>query len=83
MDIPPIHVPVDRVVCMTMTQLGSFATLDSYDKVVATSNTQRTRNPEWLRRLNDGRVSRIGMEPEVAKVPLMMTRRTGKPYLPD
>lgn len=65
-DIPDgytaIHVPVERVVCMTMTQLGAFATLDSYDKVVATSNTQRTRNPEWLRRLDDGRVSRIGME---------------------
>lgn len=57
-----ISTPVERVICMTTPQLAGFTGLDAYDKVVATSNTRRMQNKEWLARLNDGRVKKIGME---------------------
>lgn len=57
-----IPTPVDRVICMTTPQLAGFTGLNAYDKVVGTSNTRRMQNKEWLARLNDGRVKKIGME---------------------
>lgn len=57
-----ISTPVERVICMTTPQLAGFTGLDAYDKVVATSNTRRMQNKEWLARLNDGHVKKIGME---------------------
>lgn len=57
-----ITIPVKRVVCMTTPQLKAFSMLDAYDCVVATSDTRRMQDKEWLKRLEDGRVSRIGIE---------------------
>ena len=65
-DIPQdytiIRTPVRRIVCMTTPQLKAFSLMDAYDCVVATSNTRRMQDPEWLARLDDGRVKRIGIE---------------------
>ena len=47
---------------MTTPQLAGFTGLNAYDKVVATSTTRRMQNKEWLARLKDGRVKKIGME---------------------
>ena len=57
-----IPTPTDRVICMTTPQLAGFTGLNAYDKVVATSTTRRMQNKEWLARLKDGRVKKIGME---------------------
>lgn len=65
-DIPEeyeiIHTPVERVICMTTPQLAGFSMMNEYDKVVGTSNTRRIQDKEWLTRLNDGRVRKIGIE---------------------
>ena len=61
-DYTVIRTPVQRIVCMTMTQLKCFSMLQAYDCVVATSDTRRMQNPEWLARLADGRMKRIGIE---------------------
>ncbi len=65
-DIPQdytiIRTPVRRIVCMTTPQLKAFSLMDAYDCVVATSDTRRMQNPEWLARLDDERVKRIGIE---------------------
>lgn len=65
-DIPegysPISIPVQRVICMTTPQLANFTGLNAYDKVVATSNTRRMQNKEWLERMKNGKVKKIGME---------------------
>lgn len=57
-----IPTPTNRVICMTTPQLAGFTGLGAYDKVVATSTTRRMQNKEWLARLSDGRVKKIGME---------------------
>ena len=61
-DYTVITIPVKRVVCMTTPQLKGFSMLNAYDCVVATSDTKRMQDKEWLKRLADGRVSRIGIE---------------------
>lgn len=57
-----VTTPVERIVCMTTPQLKGFSMMNAYDCVVATSDTRRMQNPEWLSRLKDGRVKRIGIE---------------------
>lgn len=57
-----ISIPVERVICMTTPQLAAFSATKQYDKVVGMSNTRRMQNKEWLNRLKDGRIKRIGIE---------------------
>lgn len=61
-DYQIINIPVDKVICMTMPQLAGFSMMNEYDKVTGTSNTHRVQNKEWLKRLADGRVKKIGIE---------------------
>lgn len=61
-DYQIIHIPVDKVICMTTPQLSGFSMMNEYDKVTGTSNTHRVQNEEWLKRLADGRVKKIGIE---------------------
>lgn len=57
-----INVPVERVICMTTPQLAAFSATGQFDKVVGMSNTRRMQNREWLDRLQDGRIKKVGIE---------------------
>ena len=58
----PIQVPVDRTIVMTMLQLSNFTALDALDVVRGITGTKNLFNKEVRKRVEDGRIVKIGME---------------------
>lgn len=57
-----IEVPVERVICMTALQLSNFIILDAYGEIVGLTGTKNLYNKDILRRVDEGKIVRIGME---------------------
>ena len=57
-----VEVPVERTLVMTMLQLSNFTALDALDVVKGITGTKNLFNKDILRRVEDGRIVKIGME---------------------
>lgn len=60
----PLEVPISRAICMTTLQLSPFIKLSQSDKIVGVTSTRFLHNEQLNRRLQDGSLSRIGIEGE-------------------
>ena len=58
----PIHVPIHRALCMTSLQLSNFTILDAHDFISGITGTKNLFNEDIRRRVEDGRIVKIGME---------------------
>ena len=58
----PVQVPVERTIVMTMLQLSNFTALDALDVVRGITGTKNLFNQEVRRRVEEGRIVKIGME---------------------
>lgn len=57
-----VEVPIERVICMTALQLSNFTILDAHEEVVGLTGTKNLYNEDILRRVDDGKIVKIGME---------------------
>ena len=58
----PIHVPIQRALCMTALQLSNFTILDAHDFISGITSTKNLFNEDIRQRVEDGRIVKIGME---------------------
>lgn len=58
----PVQVPVERTIVMTMLQLSNFTALGALDVVHGITGTKNLFNQEVRRRVEEGRIVKIGME---------------------
>ena len=58
----PIRVPIHRALCMTSLQLSNFTILDAHDFISGITGTKNLFNEDIRRRVEDGRIVKIGME---------------------
>lgn len=57
-----VEVPVERIICMTALQLSNFTILDAHDEIVGLTGTKNLYNEDILRRVDEGKIIKIGME---------------------
>lgn len=57
-----VEVPVERTIVMTMLQLSNFTALDAHDVVKGITGTKNLFNEDIRRRVEDGKMVKIGME---------------------
>ena len=57
-----VVVPIRRCICMTSLQLSNFTALDAHDVVTGITGTKNLFNADILKRVDDGRMVKIGME---------------------
>ena len=63
-DYTKVRVPISRTICMTALQLSNFTALDAHDIVKGITGTKNLFNEDINKRVNDGRIVKIGMEGE-------------------
>lgn len=59
---PVIHLPVNRLICMTSLQLSNFIKLNATEKVVGISSTRFLSNSTMKEQLEKGLTQKIGIE---------------------
>ena len=57
-----VEVPVERTIVMTMLQLSNFTALEAHDVVKGITGTKNLYNEDIRKRVEDGRMVKIGME---------------------
>lgn len=57
-----IEVPIRSTICMTALQLSNFTILDAHDIVKGITGTKNLYNTDFLERVADGRIVKIGTE---------------------
>jgi iron complex transport system substrate-binding protein len=57
-----VRVPIKSTICMTSLQLSNFTILDAHDVVKGLTGTKNMFNKDILKRVEDGRIVKIGME---------------------
>ncbi|MCR4602329.1 MAG: ABC transporter substrate-binding protein [Prevotella sp.] len=57
-----VVVPIHRCICMTSLQLSNFTKLDAHDFVTGITGTKNLFNEDIRKRVDDGRIVKIGME---------------------
>ena len=57
-----VRVPVKSTICMTALQLSNFTALDAHDFVKGITGTKNLFDEDILKRVDDGRIVKIGME---------------------
>ena len=57
-----VRVPIKSTICMTALQLSNFTILDAHDVVKGLTGTKNLFDEDILKRVEDGRIVKIGME---------------------
>lgn len=57
-----VVVPISRCICMTALQLSNFTALNAHDVITGITGTKNLFNEDILRRVEEGRIVKIGME---------------------
>ena len=57
-----VLVPIKNTICMTALQLSNFTILNAHDVVKGLTGTKNLFNEDILKRVEDGRIVKIGME---------------------
>ncbi len=61
-DYTKVVVPITRTICMTSLQLSNFTVLNAHDFISGITGTKNLFNEDIRRRVEDGRIVKIGME---------------------
>ena len=59
-----VRVPIRSTICMTALQLSNFTVLDAHDVVKGITGTKNLFNSDIRRRVDEGKIVKIGMEGE-------------------
>lgn len=57
-----VLIPTHRTICMTSLQLSNFTILNAHDVIKGITGTKNMFNKDILKRVEDGRIVKIGME---------------------
>ena len=57
-----IHVPVEKIVCLSTTQVGMLEVLDATDRIIGISGTQWVYNEQVSTLIEQGQIREIGQE---------------------